>query len=290
MSFYQETSVPSKYLKSVRVFGFVEAGKIRVVYGKSVYDLIAPEGYEFTGEFREPRKGDAFLTDTETVIEIEENSTAIIFREHTRLILRKIETKEPARDWGYSEPRETLKPPTGYEFTGEYRIGYSGETVMMHIGTALTLNHTDHCCRMILRKIAEPEQLALPLTPKGYTAAEVLARYGQNVLDVFGYRAGSLRDYPGFVYSGELTNVNPGEWYVYAGKVMKYENLNRSVFSSLTLIPTTPPEPRIVTFTLTAPEDFEEGEAKYIQDDLGGFMTAAGAPAGATLYSRSEVE
>lgn len=258
MSFYEEITFPGPWLASVRVFSPKEADEIERIYGKEVHELNAPKGYEFTGEFRVVTKGDSFLTDTGFPYNCISEAIAIYFTE-PRLILRKIEEKAP----------EQLSPAV--------------KEIAEILGK--------HAAQHIADGLRTPEQLSLPLSVpvKGYTAAEVTERYGKNVLTMFGYRD-PLVDYPGFVYSGLLTNVNPGEWFVGVSGPRKLQSYFSSTSSWLTLIPTTPEQPRIVTFTLTAADDFEDGEPRYIQDDQGGFMTASGPEVSTYAYSRSEVE
>jgi hypothetical protein len=255
VSFYSELSYPGPDLCKVRVFAASEREEIKKIYGKSIFELTAPEGYEFTGEFRAARVGEIVVNEYAPSMAFVYTSQGI---NKPELILRKIETKE----------EEDLSP------------------AIKEIAEILG----KRAAHKIADSLRTPEQLSLPLSPapvKGYTAAEVTERYGKNVLTMFGYRE-PLVDYPGFVYSGLLTNVNPGEWCVSMVGPRKWQN--HATSSYLTLIPTTPEQPRIVTFTLTAAEDFEDGEARYIQDDQGGFVTATGPEVSTYAYSRSEVE
>lgn len=157
--------------------------------------------------------------------------------------------------------------PLGYEFTGEFRVPVVGEYFLSSLrsGTAIesVTREDEDYPRLILRKI-EDKPAAKPLT-----AAEVTEKFGKSVLEMFGYGRG-LIDFPGFAYTGKIESVIAGEWYVDgAQRIQKLHSPQVSIGSYLTLVPTTPPLPRIVTFTLTEASEFAGDEARYMPREDG---------------------
>lgn len=94
---------------------------VKDVYGAPLSDLRAPEGWEFTGEFRPPLRGERFLRiDFVGAIDTSDDYES----NHPRLLLKKAPTVEDI----YGEPLHMLTPNDGYEFTGEFRVPVKGDT------------------------------------------------------------------------------------------------------------------------------------------------------------------
>lgn len=98
-----------------------------------------PDGYELTGEYRRPNKGEWFLHDFEAY---KAESCDMYY---ARLILRKLEPP---------------KAPKGYELTGEYREPKEGESWIDPCGLACNNFRVNYLpgmgvdtCRWILRKV-----------------------------------------------------------------------------------------------------------------------------------------
>jgi hypothetical protein len=85
---------PSKFAAATATFNRNEHDEIQKIYGKGTLSLHAPEGYEFTGEFRVPKWGDFMLTDTHNPWKPSGLSLDVLERHAMkRLILRPVEKK-----------------------------------------------------------------------------------------------------------------------------------------------------------------------------------------------------
>jgi hypothetical protein len=112
----------------------------------------APSGYEFTGEYRIPEIGEWFEENgyDVRVVSAPDGEKA---RDSARWILRKLPTIESV----YGEPLEQLKPPEGFEFSGEFRDPREGDTFLsLHEMGALTAGKDWPVPRLILRRIEQP--------------------------------------------------------------------------------------------------------------------------------------
>jgi hypothetical protein len=117
---------------------------VREVYGKPLAELKAPEGYEFTGEFRAPREGEPVLH--------------VISAMHPRLHVA-------LHDWDDDDPRLILRRRTSrrwvFEETGETRRAEMGEWWMeceddgrIHIAASDRRTFGEY---VILRLVERPE-------------------------------------------------------------------------------------------------------------------------------------
>ena len=119
----------------------------------------APDGYAFTGEYREPRNGEWFL-DT---ISFSGGAARMQMLYHSALkfwILRKLPTVEST----YGKPLSELKPPEGWEFTGEFRTVSGGDDFLVAncaapaCGTFYFGAAKESGPRLILRRKSKPRR------------------------------------------------------------------------------------------------------------------------------------
>lgn len=102
---------------------------VESIYGVPFEDLTAPEGWEFTGEFRPAQMGETYLLDTSYLL-TGEGTTHTVKGMGPRtpgLILRK--RRDPVEQY-YGAPLDKLTPPKGFEFTGELRQLRKGDLFM----------------------------------------------------------------------------------------------------------------------------------------------------------------
>jgi hypothetical protein len=123
----------------------VATDPVRDVYGKPLEELKAPEGYEFTGEFRAPREGEPVLH--------------VISAMHPRLHVA-------LHDWDDDDPRLILRRRTSrrwvFEETGETRRVEPGEWWLRcedDFQVWITMSHqTTFVEYPILRLVDKPEK------------------------------------------------------------------------------------------------------------------------------------
>lgn len=226
---------------------------IKQTYGKPAEELVAPEGYEFTGPFRDPEKYEWILLDTGVAHQVFDPSYWV---GDPCLILRKIEPKA-----------NVVSIADGIELSKQV-----AEHVDKHLGKGWVMG--------------KPQGLKTD-----YTASEVRERYGRNVLEiVYGHKFNQfLIDYPGFSYTGKCEWVVPGGWYLSTSGPKKHDGgkyKNHLVGTHLTMTQIAH-LPRIVTYTLTAVSDLFENEAGYLPTESGEMVTATGSPA-MYVYTRNE--
>ena len=121
---------------------------IEAVYGCAAPTV--PHGWELTGEFRPPRRGETILLNTEG------HTHSVSTDWHgfaPRLILRKTTTVEDV----YGKPLSELTPPKGWRFTGAFRPPAAFEVYCTRIMEASEVGMPPKEARLILEK--------LPATP-----------------------------------------------------------------------------------------------------------------------------
>jgi hypothetical protein len=129
---------------------------IEAMYGKTLAELTAPKGFEFTGEFRPTEVGEWWFVGSYASKATSKDNLNV-------LILRK--KKDPVEEV-YGRPLSKLKAPEGFEFTGEFRGFKSGEYTLNPKFPAAEPHAShwqwddDKLNRLILRKLPPPPTIA----------------------------------------------------------------------------------------------------------------------------------
>jgi hypothetical protein len=117
----------NKELRHTRLFYLHETCEIEKLYGKWYTDLIAPEGYEFTGEFRVGRKKECYLDRFTLGLcgPIAQDDYDVRGGTSKRLILRPIAKKtdlttDPSVDWYKDYTPVPPPPPTAEDIKEKF--------------------------------------------------------------------------------------------------------------------------------------------------------------------------
>lgn len=94
---------------------------------------VPPDGFEYTGELREPEAGEKFLSNRGVVAE---KSTYATYG--PRAILRPVPKREDQADVAPHTYAIPTVCPAGYEYTGEFRIPVGGERYISLSGSVVT--------------------------------------------------------------------------------------------------------------------------------------------------------
>jgi hypothetical protein len=131
-----------------------ETSKIESVYRRPLSELNAPDGWEFTGEFREPTLGEPYLWERGPA---RMAMADFVFPRGPRLILRR-RPPEPTIESVYGHPLTELCAPDGWLFTGEFRAPRIGDVFFTSdFHSAATAGYERSFPRLILcRKTPEP--------------------------------------------------------------------------------------------------------------------------------------
>jgi hypothetical protein len=217
--------------------------EIARIYGKPADQLTAPEGYEFTGEFRAGREGEYVLgghygtTEGKAIKMFEQFPNCDRSNVKPRLILKPIEKKSV----------ETRR----FESTIQNGVYSCKEVPVEQLELDLSLAN-----------LGAGTQGTYDV---GYSAAGLIrTRYSTEVLTHFYGSALErvLRDYPGFAFTGELRRVNKDEWYLSTNGPRKNTFLMGGIY--LILRNLLPALPKRITYTLTPDVEFRDGEARFM--------------------------
>lgn len=226
---------------------------VQEVYGR---EPVAPEGWEFTGEFRPPLRGYWYLSPS--------GAPACAGGDHTvpYLLLKRATTIKDI----YGKELKDLKAPDGWRFTGEFRRVQTTENWMDPHGYACA-NPLPGCApgsapRLILEKlpanptIEEVYGTATPEIPKGWRFKEFREVGGckEPKTKILGNLNNKI------VYDAEQMGFGPPPWRIVLEKevdltTLRHEVMVKDVYG--TYAPTIPEGWEVVGFRDVGPyEDY----------------------------------